>query len=286
MNIFGKEIQIKSEYCSFNGTKQTKQDPHINLYVRITDKCQASCSFCEYNNNKSEREFDFYKFYYVLNELKKTIKINKVSFTGGEPTLEIENLNKCLSIVKELDKNIFTVVNSNGFNLSAINISNVNSISLSRHTWKNQKEIFKADVISDKALEEISIDMKKKIHISCNLIKGNVYNKENVETFINHYSNLGFHDFGFVSLMPVNEYCKTNFVDFKDIDFESIENLIKTKEFTYGENCRCNNFLMTSENGDINKIYCRFYCNHLSSESTLVFDVNELKTGFAGETII
>lgn len=283
MKIFGQEIEVKKEFCTFNKGPKTKiETPYINLYVRITNGCQASCDFCEFCSNDS-KEFDYFKFYYVISELAKQVRINKISFTGGEPTLKINLLNDCLKFVKGIDKNIFTVINTNGLNIEKIDSDFVDSISLSRHSIKNNDRIFKINLKND--IQTFSEKLKKKIHISCNLIKGEIDSSKKIYEFIDHYSSIGFHDFGFVSLMKVNDYCKDHFIDFSEINLEHMENTIRTKTFEYEKKCKCNNFLTTDSNGIINKVYARHYCDSSNSDSTLVYDLNILKNGFNGAEI-
>ena len=285
MEIFGQEIELKQEYCSIDLKKPEKvSKPYVNLYVRLNNTCNAHCPFCIFKG--SHVDFDFHKFYYVLHELKKNLSIVKVSFTGGEPTLSSELLMNCARIVKELDSEIFTVVNTNGYNLNESLFENINSVSLSRHAASDKinSKLFKLN-INDNSLGSLSDSLKKKIHISCNLISGIVDSGERVLEFIDRYSSLGFHDFGFVSLMKVNDYCEKFFIDFNKINLEKNSEVIKTRTQNQGESCKCANYLVTGAEGSFNKVYARHYCDVKKNESTLVYDLNVLKNGFTGPTI-
>ncbi len=287
MNLFGHEVPMKIIPCTYNGIEQKPDgDNYVNLYVRLTDSCNASCGFCEFRN-RTMKPFDFYKFYYVLHELNKQVRINKVSFTGGEPTIQWELLNKCLKLVKSVNEKIFTVVNSNGFKLYSVNFEYLNSFALSRHGWDLQNdEIFGCGVISDQKLESLEQSIKDKIHLSCNLIKDYIDDEKDMYEYINHYSRLGFHEYGFVSLMKVNDYCRANHVDFMKINLDQMENTRRVCTFNDKEACFCANYVTYDVNGELNRWYARHYCDQTKADSNLVFDLDHLKVGFNGPTIL
>lgn len=288
MILFGHDVSMKLIPCAYNGVEDTRPgDDYVNLYVRVTDKCNASCDFCEFRNNHSSKKFDFYKFYYVLHELKKKVRINKISFTGGEPTLEWELVNECLKTIKALDEKIYTVVNSNGLNIMKINFEYLNSYALSRHGFALQNdEIFKCSVRSDEQLSQLEQEIKDKIHISCNLQKGYIETPKDMFEFIQHYSRMGFHDFGFVTLMEVNDYCRTHKIDFRSLNFEDMKNTRRMCTFNDKEACFCANYVTYDDEGELNRWYARHYCDQSKSDSTLVFDLDYLKVGFNGKTIL
>lgn len=287
MNLFGCEVPLKIIPCTYNGVEQKPDgDNYVNLYVRLTDTCNAACEFCEFRN-RNLTSFDFYKFYYVLHELKKKVRINKISFTGGEPTFQWELLNECLRLVKSLDENIFTIVNSNGFNLHHVNFEYLNSFALSRHGIEFQNyEIFQCDVMSDMELKGLEQCIKDKIHLSCNLIKGYIDDEKDMYDFINHYSRLGFHEYGFVSLMKVNEYCRSNHVDFMKINLNQMKNTRRVCTFNDKNACFCANYVTFDDDGDLNRWYARHYCDMTKADSNLVFDIDHLKVGFNGPVIV
>ena len=68
INLFGQAVAIKATACSFNGEPGNPIDvPYINLYVRLTNVCQAKCPFCEFHG-KDEHKFNVDKFllYYIV----------------------------------------------------------------------------------------------------------------------------------------------------------------------------------------------------------------------------
>lgn len=289
MILFGHEVAMKTVPCAYNGKPDKNPgDDYVNLYVRLTNKCQASCEFCEFRCNEDKTKFDFYKFHYIIHELNKRLRINKISFTGGEPTLESQMLNQCLMSVKEINPKIFTVVNSNGLNLNHVNFEVLDSYALSRHAIGDENQtVFKTgNIKTDAALAKLEESTKKKIHISCNLDKNHVGTPARMYEFINHYSKLGFHDFGFVTLMEVNDYCRENKVDFQKLKLDTMKNTRRVCTFNDGDSCFCANYVTFDDEGDLNRWYARHYCDSTKAASTLVYDLNYLKVGFNGKTIL
>ena len=132
--LFEKEINIRDYHCLKNNSNEKHQaDPYVNIYVRLQNECNAKCKFCEFTSK--EKYFNVVRFTTGFRQISEKINIKKVSFTGGEPTLDPPLLNGCLKFVKDVDSNIFTVVNTNGLNLSRIEIDNLDSIALSRHHY-------------------------------------------------------------------------------------------------------------------------------------------------------
>ena len=71
--------------------------------------------------------------------------------------------------------------------------------------------------------EIIAFIGKQKLHLSCNLMKDYIGTPEEVVRYLDWASKIGCLDIGFVSLMPANNYCKEQFVDFNDLKFEEVK---------------------------------------------------------------
>ena len=185
-------------------------------------------------------------------------------------------------------KNIHIHLNTNGlFSESQKLMRNqrLNSISISLHHYDNIKlsKIY-GKVVSDRALNFDNID-KNKINVSCNLIKGYIDSSSEIHKMLDFAIALNIPRIGFVSLMKVNDYCKNHFVDFEDIDFETIPNVYFTKSLNRGSNCKCSNYLYNKD-ARILEIYNRNYVNQSYCESSLLFDGQYLRQGFHNENII
>lgn len=288
--IFDKEIAFREFYCQLDNFAPLHiKEPYANIYISMTNACNAKCKFCcnEKNCNKL-CHFNFDKFKTIMAEIQNKINIHKVSFTGGEPTLNFEQLTNCLEYTKDMDKNIFTVINTNGSNIQKLKDIDIliNSIAISRHHYDENinKEIFQSNTIpTDMMLQ--SYPNKEKLHLSCNLIKEYIGTPEEVIKYLNFASEIGILDIGFVSLMPANEYCKEQFVDFNDLKFDTLNNVFITKNWNYNNLCRCRNYIYIADNAEVVEVYARYYADPKYNGNSLVFDGEYLRKGFNGEII-
>lgn len=289
IQVFGKNISVKDFHCQRDDypIAVSVQEKYVNVYVNIANSCNAKCPFCFRNAKRQVGEkFDINKFGCVLKGLSNACRINKVSFTGGEPTLSPFLLD-ALSLTKSVSPNIFTVINTNGYNLGVLNATkDVDSIALSRHHYldKVNNGILGLRTISKKELNVF--ENKKLIHLSCNIISGLIDSEMEVVKYVVEAAKLGIHDIGFVSLMPANDYCKNKFVDFGMFNMQEY-GFYKNKTWKYKNYCRCENYLYNAKcSENITEIYHRFYMkSHGIKDSQLVFTGEHLRDGFNGEVI-
>ncbi len=286
VELFGKIVPVKSKSCSLNGSDPEQIDPYFNLYIKTNNSCQANCDFCIYHQDP-DRRFDLHKFITVIRELNQ-YHINKINFTGGEPTLNMGLLGSALDSIKShLNEKPYITVNTNGFNYDELRKFNLNCISLSRHHYldRRNREIFRTDKIP--TLKQISANFDPSVlHIRCNLIKGQIDSIEEMEKFINVHAKKGIVDFSFVDLMQVNDFCKDHFVDYKKVNLDnSPKSRVRFSQSREGE-CSCKNFLYMTERAELVKLYSRFNEDISRCENTLVYDIDHLTMGFSGETII
>lgn len=291
IDFFGNVLKLRNQHCIKNGSNKAYkvEEPYVNIYVRLRNKCNANCEFCEFRGDTES--FNINKFETLISEMKNKVKINKISFTGGEPTLNLNLLETVLKVTNEIDPNIFTVINTNGINLmKLIKVSKyLDSIALSRHHYideiNNKILGFKAPSREDIKRFQEKISNKNLLHLSCNLIKDLIDKEEEILNYMEVASEMGVLDVGLVSLMRVNDFCKDNQVLFDSIEFKS-DRILKNKEWKHKEFCRCANYLYMPKNEqNLVKFYGRYYCQTQNVESQLVFDGEHLKDGFNGKII-
>lgn len=290
INVFGHKIPNKLNACL---ASHTPVDTYVNLYVKLTDHCNANCKFCTFKNHKDKLTFDKYKFFYVLSQIQKNVRIAKVSFTGGEPTTFTNELVDAIKMVHEFNPDIEIHVSTNGFLLEPlIPIANyITSFAISRHHYDDDenKKIFSPDSTFFPKLSDIrqfvKLVGKNKVHISCNLMKDYIDIEEHIYKFLTVVSaETGANDFGFVGLMNLTDYAVIHNVSIDEIDFESIENTQLSREYANKKICKCRNYLSIMPDGEIVKFYVRqTFANEC--ENMLVFDKNELKFGFSGKIL-
>ena len=294
IKLYNTEIDIKSETCRFLGRKSHEiTEPYLNMYTMFKG-CDAKCKFCSYMD-KAKR-FDIDKYKEVLEYVVKNVQLKKFNLTGGEPTLNYDLFKEVYDItVGIIDKSTQLTINTNGINLHKLvedkSITDrVNSIGLSRHHYLDERnnDIFETNVITNEEIKELQGKMKNKgiINFACNLIKGQIDSRDEVHKFLDYVIDMGIELVGFVSLMPVNEYCEDNFINFNKLGLKS--NLFNlTKEFKYKDICRCNNYLYISEKHD-GKVVRIYYKNTYRPEFTpsiISFDGKNLVKGFTDEII-
>jgi molybdenum cofactor biosynthesis enzyme MoaA len=281
------KIKYKTSYCKLNNYKPSKVNkPYINLYVKLTNLCNARCCFCVYKG-KDTTTFNYEKFKQIIDIIISQVRLNKISFTGGEPSIKIELLKHCINYIKKVSPDTFVIINTNGFNLEKIStVKGLNSIALSRHHYKDEKhtKIMGSSLVA--TAERIKKINTSIIHLSCNIIKGYIDSEEEIQKYLNHAATLGIYDVGFVSLMAVNSYSETHSLDFENIKLTST-NIVKNKIWSYKDYCKCANYLFLPKEGQkVVKFYCRFRCGKLNDTTAdLIFDGTNLRQGFNGTVL-
>ena len=289
--IFGKEIAVKQFGCNQSDVLGDEIPSSVNIFVKVTKGCNAKCLFCANADAKDTNEkFNLPKLLAIIQEFQnKDIIVNRINITGGEPSL-VPNLVQ--SILKECNSNIYKDIhlhlNTNGlFRQSQELMRNPrwNSISVSLHHYDLAKlsELYGA-AIPETALAFERIDTNK-VNVSCNLIKGYIDCAEEVHKMLDFTLELGIPRIGFVSLMKVNDYCRSHYVDFEDIHLDLIPHVYFTKSMNRGKDCKCSNFLY-NKGLKILEIYTRNYMNPYYCESALVYDGEFLRQGFHEDNII
>lgn len=287
MELFGKDVKLRTHYCKyFDKEIQEVEETYALLYVRQKG-CNAKCLFCEYQNDAENFNED--KFYAILDELKDKVWVKKVSFSGGEPTLHLDKLARIIKKTRVALPGAYIVVNTNGVNLDEVFedkslVAIIDNFSISRHHYDDDKnnEIFGTKTISSENLKKLRKNIKKKsiFHLSCNLVKGYIDNKDEIYQFLEYANWMKMRSVGFVSLMPINDFCKDSFIDFNGLDLLS-NRFMMTQQWTYEDICRCNNYIYITN--DYEKIIKVYYKNTYRPECiniNLTFDGENLRNGF------
>lgn len=289
--LFGKTIQIKSKGCAIGSSYPRPIVPSVNLFVKVTNACNARCRFCSNADKTNDKQdFDLSKLLDIIRELQgNKILVNRINVTGGEPSVVSVLVDKILSSLKAAEFNdIHIHLNTNGLlpdSKELMKHPRWDSISISLHHY-NKKRL--SDIygihISETAFEFTGIDLDK-VNASCNLVKGYIDNTEEVEKMMQFAIELGLPRLGFVALMKVSDYCIKHFIDFTEIDFAQIPHLYFTESRYRGNDCKCSNYLYNHE-GKILEIYMRNYANYKYCESSLLYDGKYLRQGFHDDNII
>ena len=289
--LFGRTILIKSRGCAIGSSYPRSIIPSVNLFVKVTNACNAHCSFCSNADKiKGRQNFDLMKLLYIVRELQKNkIIVNRINVTGGEPSVVPGLVNEILSSMETAEfNNIHLHLNTNGLlpnSKELMKNPRWDSISISLHHYNKEKlsELYGIPIL-ETAFEFNDIDLDK-VNASCNLVKGYIDNTKEVENMMRFVIKLGLPRLGFVALMKVNDYCVKHFIDFTDINFTQIPHLYFTESRNRGNDCKCSNYLY-NHTGKILEIYMRNYANYKYCESSLLYDGKYLRQGFHNNNII
>jgi molybdenum cofactor biosynthesis enzyme MoaA len=293
MEIFGKKVHIKPYVCSAKGGNPCTNST-INFYICATGNCPAHCSFCPgYFSNK---KIDLNKLKSVLVELHNKKVINRIGITGGEPLLDLDNLNNILQIINDVCDNQYHVsINTNGINLLHLKEIDyffiINDVHISRHS-ENDIENNKIFGISLPTLKSIKEEIERTPGIfsfSCNLMNGYIDSVEKLRKYLDYAINVGVIHVGFVSLMNKTDFCSNLF-----IDYESITSKLEIKDGflfeTYSKDkdyCKCENYTYYNNSGKVSIYFRRFIKNDLGCIKSFIFNEdNNLITNFGKEAVI
>ena len=304
IHLFNKEIPIRKYGCGKNNNERFYiKKPRVNLFIQITNKCNANCSFCEYHSNEN-KEFNIDKLNVILKEIiNKDYHIGKINFTGGEPTLDLKLFDTVISLVEKVIKENLNykpeiTLNTNGIHLLDMLKYDtfLDSIGLSRHHYDNKRNqlIFGTTNIAtmeDIKTFQIMTHNPKLIQLRCNLIPNEIDNYQQIVNYLNHAIDMDCCDCGFVTLMPLNDYCKKNQVDFEKLIEKSndIMNVVSWKRYDDNneniELCKCSNYIYQNNEGRFCKFYRRNFCHCDLIDGQFTYDGEFLRLGFGGKII-
>jgi len=295
IELFGKNIPLKTHFCHlFERDAQEIQEPYVHLYIR-TKFCNAKCQFCTYADDANK--YDEKKLIEVLKEITSKIKITKVAVSGGEPTLYWDNFLSITNLAKEWAPKAELSMNTDGFRWRQLMEDPISKlydrIQLSRHHYNDtlNDEIFRTKTPSSEEILDVIKNNARdqhQIQFRCNLIKGYIDNKEEVFNFLDWSNSVNVNDVGLVSLMPVNDYSKDNFIYFHIKDLIG-DNFMITKSWKrYGGGCECFNYVYMPPEDQFRRpirVYHKNTFKPSDIKETLVFDGKNVRLGFDGEII-
>ena len=291
MEIFDKTISIKKNSCNVLSIPGKPISASVNLFVKVTNSCNAHCSFCSNAlSSRGGQHFNTTKLFDIIHEIKsKEIFINRINITGGEPSIVSPLVLDIIQrLISERLEDVHLHLNTNGLlpeSQELMRHRRWDSISISVHHYsaKRLSKLYGCQIPSV-AFNFDGID-KQRINVSCNLIKGYIDSLESINKMLDFVLDLGIPRIGFVALMRINEYCKDHFIDIDEFNLEDIPHVYFIQSMNRGLNCKCSNYLY-NKHTQILEIYMRNYANPHYCESSLVYDGEYLRQGFHGNNII
>jgi len=294
IELFGKEIKLTTHSCHlFDQPAEEIEEPYVNFYIR-TKFCNAKCEFCTYADDANKLSLE--RLEEVFKEITSKIKIRKVAVSGGEPTLYWDNFVNITNMALKWAPNAELSMNTDGFRWKQLFedpiYKHYHYIQLSRHHYDQQKndEVFKCKTPSDDDIRWAA-DLQThphQIQFRCNLIKNYIDTKEEAFKFLDWSNSVRINDVGLVSLMPINDYSKENYIYFHIKELIG-DNFFLTKEWKrYGGGCECFNYVYMPPEEDFRrpmKVYHKNTFMPSEIKETLVFDGQNVRLGFDGEII-
>lgn len=286
-----KEIAIKEFDCHWGDITPAKIHPSVNLFVKVTNGCNALCQFCSNAGAMtSATKFNIEKLIEIIYELQYSgIIVNKVNITGGEPSVVPNLVEKILDAVSMPElRDLHLHLNTNGLlpkSQKLMQHPRWNSISMSLHHYNLVKlsELYGCK-IAEEAFEFSNIN-RKILNISCNLIKGYIDCSSEAKLMLDFAIDKDIKRIGFVALMKVNDFCREHFIDLEQIALKEIPHVYFIKSMNRGTDCKCSNYLY-NKGFKVLEIYMRNYANPQYCESSLVYDGEHLRQGFHHDNII
>lgn len=290
VTLFEKKIAVKAIGCNHEGCLGGPIPPCVNLFVKVTNGCNAHCAFCSNAGTLATTKFDYEKLYRIIDEiLDSGLILNRLNITGGEPSCVSSRVEKILGKMEDKAyQDIHVHLNTNGIlphSQELMRHKRWDSISVSLHHYDIVKlsEIYQTRIQPD-ALDFRGIDMMK-VNASCNLIKGYIDRTEEAHKMLNFCLDKGFTRLGFVGLMPVNVYSCEHFVSLEELHLTNIPHCYFTESKNRGEDCKCSNYIY-NRHLKVLDVYMRHYANPLCTESSLMYDGQYLRQGFYEKNII
>ncbi len=284
--LFNQDVKIKAYDCFEQSEEPLKQ--RINLYINIGYKCNGKCIFCSARGNVND-EFDIELLDAILKELTMKNMINRVAITGGEPSIYLGRLLKVISLLNSYDIDFITI-STNGSNLIELaemcKSKQIEGLHISRHSYNditNSTILGAAGAASEADIKQaIDILGKNKVRLNCNLIKGHVDSAKEVKKYIQFALNTGVYKVGFVGLMQIDNYCKSHYIDYRELDISSIDGLLIRDRLTDNGYCDCQNYIYFSKGSGEIEVYFRQVqinkqCNYARAFN---FNGTELSYGF------
>ena len=295
IKLFNSTIPVKACLCSSEKIFIPCK-PALRLYIKLTDGCIANCPFCANENTKDNGNVDIDKLMYVINYLYEKNYLHSVSFTGGEPMLEVDKMFKLMDRIYKLNERINIQISTSGYNLQELSnydkINNLESIHVSHHHYDEEKnrEIFnskKSATLEDIArLQEKLVD-KKIININTIVMKGYIDSLKEIKRNLDYVAETGVYKNGFVSLMKCNQYAKDRFINFNDIFNNLDDNFSRGHHFYLEDYCECVDGIYLTTNNKLVEYYARMVTEATCPYVTkLVYTSdNRLLDDFSGKEI-
>jgi len=293
--LFNKTLRYKDYDCSKTLSAYDSRPPLFNLYLQVTDVCNAKCSFCDKANCiSSDVELDKDKLMNILKELTERNMLGKISLTGGEPLLRVERLNEILEIIHLVNPLAYVSLNTNGSRLENFREIKrpefIKEVDMSRHHYNELENnaVFGIRVANFKEIHDfLSQNEHIILKLNCVMTKNQISTIHDVERYLEELATYGIKEVRFISLLNLTEGYEDLFLDVKPL-IEQFKKHTNIGSLYDKDICECFGFMYVASNGFPVTAFVRntkkATCDYLRQ---LVYTPdNSLLDGFNGQIII
>lgn len=237
IHLGNASLEAKDYYCIAEDSRYgyiPKEKLSLWLYVNVTDQCNASCPFCVAEANKVGTNHVIPEhFFQVLEDIQPCI--SGISFTGGEPTLNMELLGQLISgTATRIPDTMEIDLVTNGSNLKELStapwIDYLTTLHISRHAPDDEANRrlmnFPAPSITELHRFISSLKDPGQVVFNCVMQRGGVENMEDVASFLDMASELGVQNSSFITMFRANAFCEEHYIsggDFPVMDQKLLE---------------------------------------------------------------
>lgn len=197
MNLFGKTIEFQRYSCAGLLGTTRMLSPFVNLYVKVTNGCNAHCRFCSNSGNCNVSTFNLPKLLECIEEINRSsIQLNRICLTGGEPSLCCDKVNEIVNFIESTPECYGTQLqlNTNGLSADAHRLMRHNrfdviSVSLHHYNKNILEEIYGCTFDTEIAYYP-GVDSRK-LNVSCNLIRDYIDNADEVKRYLDFVATRG-----------------------------------------------------------------------------------------------
>lgn len=240
-------LQIKDYECSSDGAYPTKTDTRLWLYVNLTDACNAACPFCVNSNRRPQQIIDPAVFSTVLKQISPFV--SGISFTGGEPMLDIGLLEEAIAVADGLvDSGVRFDLATNGTNIKRLlhvrGLERFTTVHVSRHATDdstNRRLMAWPDAPSANDLASVFGDLADPgcTVLNCVLQRDGVYDRATATEYLEMAASIGAANVSFIGMIAANSYCEQGYVSPASLELEKDERCSIWNRFQDHGFCNC-----------------------------------------------
>ncbi len=299
IELFGKQLRVKSQICSEDAVHyRQKKDPiRLQLSISPVAWCPAACPFCVAGQPKGPEKLDLGKLEKALLALREKDVVRGVKITGGEPFADLVLLDEVVSLVFSIfGFSIELGISTNGWQLEQLHrlrhLDKLESIHISRHHYddtRNRALFGGGPVPSGRELREIlaTVSYRDLFVFNCMLLREAIDSPEEAHRFLDFAIETGAPKVGFMTCMPCNDYARLHSIPYEAVIRRDDPSLLFTRHFSDHEFCHCSDGVYLSPTGELIEFYGRSTAQHCEYCRGFSYEADDhLRAGFGGEILL